>query len=54
MSMGDGIRGSESVPYLTIRAAVDAAKAGDTITLFPGDYTNGIGETTVSSGQPRV
>ena len=44
---GEG-RGSEAAPYLTIQAAVDAAKAGDTITLFPGDYTNGVTTTKVS------
>lgn len=47
---GDG-RGSEAAPYLTIQAAVDVAKAGDTITLFPGDYTNGVRETTGSKNR---
>ena len=49
---GEG-RGSEAAPYLTLQAAVDAAKAGDTITLFPGDYTNGVKETTVSSNTSK-
>ena len=43
---GDG-RGGEAAPYLSIQAAVDAARAGDTITLLPGDYTNGV--TTVTA-----
>lgn len=43
---GEG-RGSESAPYLSIQAAVNAAKANDIITLFPGDYTNGVTMTKV-------
>ena len=44
---GEG-RGSDAAPYLTIQAAVDAAKANDIITLLPGDYTNGVKTTKVS------
>ncbi len=41
---GDGL--SEATAKRTIQAAVDAASAGDTITVLPGFYDEGLSETT--------
>ena len=44
----NGAAGTEAAPFRTIQYAVDAATAGDTIVLLPGDYGADQGTTTTT------
>ncbi|WP_269526495.1 right-handed parallel beta-helix repeat-containing protein [Coraliomargarita parva] len=48
---GTGTRGRMDKPFLTMTAALVAAQAGDTIFVYPGDYT---GEAAAISGKDGV
>ncbi|MBZ0296088.1 MAG: S8 family peptidase, partial [Anaerolineae bacterium] len=41
-TMNPGQNGSFANPYLSLRRAIEAATAGDSIVLFPGEYVTGI------------